>query len=289
MKQQYQQYLLDGRNAGIRYGLNIPRSSYIDPSGSHLGMRSGSSLEFVDHREYVPGDDLRRVDWNAYARSDRLAIKTYRSEVYPYVDIILDCSRSMSLEMTPKAQAALGLAALFAQAAGNCGYMFKAWAAGQTCEKIENGNADPMWWEGINFDYRDSLTRALRYMPAFRPRSIRLLISDLLWLGEPMEMLAALCHQASAVYVVQVLTRTEIEPAEVGNLRLVDFETDQSVDVFVDEVALGRYKDALSHHQQNWSRAAIQVGAVLTTLVAEQIVGNWQLDDLVARGMLKAI
>jgi uncharacterized protein (DUF58 family) len=290
MDPQYSIYLLDGRLAAARYGLSIPRASFLDPAGSSLGLRAGASLEFMDHREYVPGDDLRRVDWNAFARTDRLTVKLYRSEVYPFADVIIDCTKSLALADTAKLPAALGLAALFCQAADNCGYMFAAWSAGEVVAKIDGGSGDPGLWRDIAFDSASSLGDSLRRTAgAFRPRSIRILISDLLWLGDPLETIALLSHNASALYIVQVLAREEIEPTQYGNLRLVDSETGAGEDAFIDPAAISRYKEALSRHQQNWSRAARSSGAILATLVAEDVTRSWQLDELVIKGMLKAI
>ena len=99
--------LLHGRQAGLRYALSLPRIAPTGLTGAQLGHRPGSSLEFMDHRDYQPGDDLRRIDWSAYARTDRLTVKLYREEVSPHLDIMLDGSRSMNLESTAKLQATL--------------------------------------------------------------------------------------------------------------------------------------------------------------------------------------
>ena len=105
MDKELRQYLFQGQNAGIRYGICVPRNVQRGLVGGHLGNRSGSSLEFMDHRQYIPGDDLRRIDWSAYARSDKLSIKLFRDEVSPHVDIIIDCSRSMALPDSEKKRA----------------------------------------------------------------------------------------------------------------------------------------------------------------------------------------
>src|SRR5262249_19380726 len=110
------EFLSKGEQAAFRYALGIPRNAPVGMVGSTLGQRSGSSLEFKDHRGYEPGDDLRHIDWNAYARSDQLTVKLFREEVTPHLDIVVDGSRSMALEGTPKAGACVALAAFFATA-----------------------------------------------------------------------------------------------------------------------------------------------------------------------------
>jgi uncharacterized protein (DUF58 family) len=64
-------------------------------SGSHTSPLRGMSVEFEQHRPYVPGDDLRHLDWKVYGRSDRLAIKQYEQETTLDVILLVDCSASM--------------------------------------------------------------------------------------------------------------------------------------------------------------------------------------------------
>jgi hypothetical protein len=78
-----------------------------------------------------------------------------------------------------------------------------------------------------------------------------------------------------------------VDPPGGGNLRLVDSETDQVQEIFVDPLAIKRYREALARHQQNWHQACRQVGALLTTVVAEKALHDWQLDALVAAEILK--
>src|SRR5277367_3096745 len=67
-------------------------------AGNWLGVGAGSSIDFQDHRPYLPGDDPRYIDWRAYARTGTYMMKMYREEVSPQVDLVLDASRSMGFE-----------------------------------------------------------------------------------------------------------------------------------------------------------------------------------------------
>src|SRR4249920_2976779 len=98
MKDEQRRYLSEGERAGARYALETPRQAPGGVAGGTLSQRAGSSLEFQDHRDYQPGDDLRHIDWNVYARTDQLTLKLYREEVTPHLDVLLDTSRSMTLE-----------------------------------------------------------------------------------------------------------------------------------------------------------------------------------------------
>jgi uncharacterized protein (DUF58 family) len=290
MNEVFRQFLLEGRQAGTRYGVAVSHTIQRGLVGNELANRAGSSLEFMDHREYVPGDDLRRIDWSAFARSDKLSIKLFRDEVNPHVDIVLDCSRSMALENTPKLRATMALAALFAQAAANCDYTFTAWQAGETCQKVINGGDNPVLWDGIEFDSSIGCEQSLRRgLPSWRPRSIRVLLSDLFWMGDPAATLCMLADKASAVFVVQIIADCDVNPPSPGNIRFRDCETSKVEDMFVDTVIQEQYRRNLANHQHNWNRACRQFGAVISTVVAERVIEQWMLDGLVLAGILKVL
>src|SRR5512134_4097662 len=86
----------EDQRAVSSYQLGIPRMPVAGRSGELLGRGTGSSVEFQEYREYLPGDDIRHVDWAAYARSDALMVRLYREEISPRVQVLLDASRSMT-------------------------------------------------------------------------------------------------------------------------------------------------------------------------------------------------
>jgi uncharacterized protein (DUF58 family) len=288
MNDEYRSYLIEGERVGMRYALEPPRTASASLAGLQLGRQSGASLEFRDHRDYQPGDDLRRIDWNAFARSDRLTIKLYREEISPHLDIVVDGSRSMALEGAAKARAAVGLAAALAVAAANAGYSHNAWLARAYVEPVANGANRPALWRPPALDFRGNPAEAFtRTPPKFRRQGMRVLISDLLWLGEPAAILQSLAQNAASLVVAQTLAEVDANPPERGRVRLLDSETDERREIFIDDGAIRRYRDALARHQQNWHRACRQIGAVMVNVIAEEIVADWNLEALVKAGVLK--
>src|SRR5215813_1891642 len=79
----------------VPLGLRAQRVVEGAMSGLHRSPLHGLSVEFADYREYAPGDDLKRLDWRAYARSERYVIKRYEEESNLRATIVLDASRSM--------------------------------------------------------------------------------------------------------------------------------------------------------------------------------------------------
>ena len=82
--------------------------------GNHQSKNYGSSCEFADYRDYVPGDDISKIDWNAYARFDKLYQKLYLDERQMHTRIYIDASRSMNHGTFEKAEQAIKVAAAFA-------------------------------------------------------------------------------------------------------------------------------------------------------------------------------
>lgn len=289
MNTEYREFLLKGERAGMRYSLAVPRTTAASLAGLQMGQRAGSSLEFKDHRDYQPGDDLRRIDWNAFARSDKLTIKLFREEISPHLDLVIDGSRSMAVEPGTKAQAATALSAALAVAAENAGYSHSVWLARERCEPLGNSAGPPSGWTNFSFDFRQNPAESFsRVPPKLRRQGMRIFISDLLWLGEPLQLLQQLSQNAASVVVIQVLSEADITPLERGRLRLVDSETEEQREIFIDDAAIRRYRDALTRHQQNWHRACRQVGATLIELVAETTLSTWNLEALVKADVLKA-
>ena len=288
LETKYQQFLSMGQQAGARYSLVTPRNIPQGLTGAKMGNRPGSSLEFMDHREYQPGDDLRRIDWSAYARSDKLTVKLYREEVNPHVDLIIDGSRSMILANSPKAEGLLGLAGLLAEAAVNAGYSHRGWQAGQACREIINSELRPATWSGFDFEYAGNPGESFAGRQSkWRDRGIRILLSDLLWLDDPQISLSYMAEKATSVIVIQVLAQSDVEPGRRGNIRLVDSETREVMEVFVDASAQKRYQDRLARHQQNWHRTCRQYGAAMVTLVADQLIKDWNIMELLRQNILQ--
>ncbi len=283
----YRRYLQEGEQAGQVYSLKIPREAISGRPGRFAGNAAGNSLDFREFREYQPGDDLRSIDWGAYGRTDRLMVKLFREEVEPHADILLDTSCSMNLEGTDKARSALKLAALLSAAARNAGCTCRAWMTAQGCVPVENGADRASLWQGIAFASVRPLSDEIVFLPpGWRRRGIRILISDLLFPGDPDAILSRMADGAASVYVIQVLSEADRNPLVRGNLRVKDSETGETLDLFYDENAHKKYLIALENHQQNWSEACRRLGVSLTVFTAEELIRHWELTELENCGLL---
>ena len=266
------QALRDGEQLGLRYALQIPQVAAGGLTGSRAGRRAGSSIDFQDYREYQPGDDLRFIDWGIYARTDRLTVKLYREEVVPHLDLILDGSRSMNLEGTMKANAVAKLSAVLATAAANAQCTQAVWLSGEGFQRLVNDTLTPSTWDRLELDSKRTLDQSFDILsPKLRRLGVRVLVSDLLWPGEPLQLLRRLRDGAAALFVIQLLGRDDATPPEHGNLRVLDSETGEESEIYIDSSIAKQYSDNLARLQQSWADACRQSGAHMTTLIAEDL------------------
>jgi uncharacterized protein (DUF58 family) len=291
MDNPFHEALILGQEVGARYALVTPRAPARGLTGGKLGQRSGTSVEYMDHRDYQPGDDLRSIDWFAFARTDRLTVKLFHEEVSPHLDLIIDASRSMAIgaETGPsvKARATLALGAALAVAAESAGFTHTIWLAGASMQPLDGGSGPPQQWGGIALDYALPADAPVAPQHArWRRQGVRVLLSDLFWPGDPAAIMAPLADHAASLAVIQVLDQADANPPTRGNIRLADSETGLERDLFIDGPAEARYRANLARHQDLWSRACRQHGATMTTFIAQHLLADWDLRDLVACQLL---
>ncbi len=290
MQDNFKRFLAVGAGNGSSYSLCLRQGMFEGGAGGRLGARSGSSLEFMEHRDYMPGDDLRTLDWNVYARTEKLTVKLFREEINPRLDMIIDGSASMNLEGSKKAEAALGLAGILAVAAANASFQTRAWIMNEEFTPVINGGGPIETWDGIDFSGAPDFSHAANTMGGnLFHHGVRIVISDLLWMMEPKHYLHKVCAGAAAVIIIQVMGREDLCPEEYGNIRLTDSETGLSEELFVDAAALRKYQETLNNHQDNWYRACRENGAWLITFEAESLAEKWDMEPLIRQEIIQVI
>lgn len=246
-----------------RVRLALPRLPIGGRVGERLGSGTGSSLEFQDYRSYEPGDDLRHVDWAAYARSELLAVRLYREEVAPRIDLVLDVSRSMAVT-AEKLRAFGELSGLLACASAST-------AADSRIITIPA--ADPYRLQRPEDIERvlacDATLSALEgaHLP-LRRRSLRVVISDFLFSHDPDVLVSRLARDGASLAIVQLTLRDESEPSAEGGRRLVDVEGHGELDLVIDDAAVRDYHARFGRLRLGLATAARRVGARFAHVVA---------------------
>ena len=281
--------LLAAEREGGRYVLGVPKDVGTGAGGARLGLRPGRSLDFRDYRDYEPGDDLRWIDWGIYARSDRLTVKLYQEEVVPHLDLLLDVSRSMCPEGSPKGETALRLAGVLGAAAANARCSFAGWSLGERVQRWRGDTEGLSAWEIPEFAARRSPGESfLAEPPSLRRNGMRVLVSDLMWSGDPLPFLRRFADGAKLAAVLWVLAAEELAPPETGNARLVDAESGEELEVRVDARACAMYLRALGEHRALWHEAARANGVLLAELTAMPDGGGGEnMERLVRMGLLE--
>jgi len=219
--------------------------------GGRRSVKRGQSVEFADYRDYALGDDLRQLDWNVYARLEKLLVKLFIEEEDLTVVLLVDGSASMAhgspdkLVFAKRAAAALGYIALAAEdrvvLASLGGRVARRRAAlrgsGRAFRLLAELSAiQPA--EGVT-----DLVAACRHALAqVTGRGVLVLVSDLLDPGAE-RALRDLAGTGSEVIVLHVLAPDELAPTLDGDLRLVDAESGATVDVTLDLAARERYAE----------------------------------------------
>jgi uncharacterized protein (DUF58 family) len=238
------------------YRLALPGRTVAGRSGERLGRGPGSSLEFLDFRDYVPGDDLRHVDWRAYARTDALKVRLFREEVSPHLDLVADASASMA--STPaKERASRDLVEALAALCRRAGGHPRRLAAG--AGPFEDA-------EGLRF--AGGGDGGLLPLVPPRPHSLRALVSDFLTPRDPAPVLRRLAHGAAHLYVVQVLDPWEAAPSSEGALTLVDVEDGRRVELVLDAPTVAAYRTRVERLCAAVERAVRSLGGTYARVLA---------------------
>lgn len=281
--------------------------------GDRRSRKRGSSIEFADYRDYTRGDDLRRLDWNVYARLERPFIKLLEEEEDLAVHLLVDASASMGWPADPepigrdmndapgpetnKLTYALRLAGALGHVALSGGDQVRAtllvgqdqgmqrWGPFRGAQNslhlfhfLENGRASGV----TNLDV--SLQQyALR---GGRP-GLLFLVSDMFSPAGYREGLKALRARGYDVAIMHVLSPDEIDPPLAGDLKLVDVETGSEAEITLDPTTVAEYRSRLQEWRDEVAGFCLQRGLhyvpVTTDLSWERLV----LRTLRAQGIVK--
>lgn len=234
-----------------RLRLNPVRRLTNRSRGEHQSGKGGTSTEFADYRDYVAGDDVRYVDWNIFSRLEKPFVKLYRHEEEMHVVVIVDASSSMQFE--GKFERARQLAAAF----GLLGLMNVERVSVYSANHVgKEPNLLPPCTGRISrkrlFDFLENIPAGGDFpvdqaveavLKRHRGRGIVVVLSDFLTFGEFASPFNMLFSAGLAVFGVQILSPTELNPEVAGDLRFVDCENGLTLDVSSAGDLLGIYHE----------------------------------------------
>ena len=221
--------------------------------------QKGISVEFADHRPYSPGDDFRFIDWSVFFRTDHLFLKLFEEEEDLHIYLLLDCSGSMDFGMPYKFHYArrmaaaigyLGLASLdrvhivpFSnELARSATDMLRIRSKGKVFRMLE-------FLEGRKADGPTDLQTSLKSFAASkRKRGLAVIISDLYDHQGVMGAINILRIQKFDPYIVHIVSPQEGDPQLLGDLRMLDCESERFRDVTITEKMMRKYRQTFTEY-----------------------------------------
>lgn len=221
--------------------------------GERLTKKRGESVEFADHRQYVSGDDLRFLDWNIYARLEKLFIKLFLQEEDLHVSVLIDTSASMDWGLPNKGLYARQIAAAVAYIALINFDRLSLYAYSNGLRDELTGVRGRRWMykvidflSRLSFEGAGNLPAACKQFAIRHPQpGIVIVLSDFFEKSGYEDGLRYLLGRNYDLYAVQILSPEEIEPTLSGDLRLTDVEDDDVAEVTIGRALINRYKQNL--------------------------------------------
>ena len=267
--------------------------------GDRRSRKRGSSVEFADYRDYTRGDDLRRLDWNVYARLERPFIKLLEEEEDLAVHLLLDGSRSMDWPARKDPANKFDYARRLVAALAVIGL-----ATGDQVSLAILGAGRESGWgpyrgrqsvprlfsmlESVQARGVTDLNLALRQygLRSLRP-GLLVLVSDLFSPNGFKEGIDTLLSRGYEVAVIQLLSPDESTPSIIGDVKLVDVETGDDAEVTLDQATMDLYQKRLQSWQQDTAafcaRRDIHYVPVITDVPWETLV----MQTMRSLGMLR--
>jgi len=262
--------------------------------GGRRSVKRGQSVEFADYRDYAMGDDLRQLDWNVYARLERLFVKLFVEEEDVTVTLLVDASASMAtgnpskLLFAKRAAAALGYIGLASEdrvaVSALTGRMARRRPALRGSGRVFRLLAD---LSAITVaEGPTDLVAAARHAGAqLHGRGVVILLSDLL---DPAadRVIRELAATGSELIVLHVLSPDELDPPLQGDLRLVDVETGDRVDITADLATIDAYRDRLTAWKAGFADVAAKRRASYVDLASDVNLADLMFAELRRRRVL---
>ncbi|MDF1661532.1 MAG: DUF58 domain-containing protein [Planctomycetota bacterium] len=263
--------------------------------GERKSRRKGQSVEFADYRPYVPGDDLRFLDWNIYARLDQLFIKLFLEEEDLHVSILIDASSSMDygrpnkFRFAQRVAAALGYIGLSNYSRVGVGAfnselsaVFNPMRGRRNVHKLMNFIAE------LQPSGDTDLTKAAKlFALKNKSKGIVILISDFMDRNGYEGALRNLLARKNDVFCLQVLADQEINPPLKGDLKLLDIEAGEETEITISGPLLKSYQNVMNNFIGGLKQFCVKRGVSYLCASTEVSFDQLVLGYLRERGLVR--
>ncbi|MBO5356152.1 MAG: DUF58 domain-containing protein [Clostridia bacterium] len=264
--------------------------------GNHQSKNFGSSCEFADYRDYMPGDDISKIDWNVYARFDKLYQKLYLDERQMHTKIYIDASRSMQHGSLEKSEQAIRMAAAFAYLSVNEMDKVSIYAIhGNQVDEVISGMVGKDSYlnyinklNNIDFDSSARISEAILTSKIGMGDGYSILISDFLTDEDFERAIDKFAEKKRDILCVQILSRDELNPQFRGKMHL--FDSENIADFFrkkIDKERVRAYKEALKFVVDRIKNYCESRGGHFMLVPAHERLSDVFFGNMVDLGVLK--
>ena len=256
----------------------------------------GSSCEFADYRDYMPGDDITKIDWNSYARTEKLYLKLFLDERQMHTRIYIDCSRSMDYGKGKKAEQAVKLAVALAYISVNEMNKVSVYAikGREITEVLPTTVGKESFFNRIGnfneieFDGESHISEAILPSAVGMGDGMSIIISDFLTDIDFDTAIEHLVSKKRDVFCIQVLSSDELNPQLTGKLHLFDSESiHNTFKKNIDRDIIKAYRAALSYSIERVRDFCICRGAHYLLVPAEEDIVNILFGRFEEEGVIK--
>lgn len=261
-------------------------------AGGRKSKAKGSSVEFSDFREYTPGDDFRRIDWNAYGRFDRLFLRLFMEEREALLNIFCDYSKSMDFGEKNKGAMALRIAGILSYLAlSNLDRVALNRLHGNTIVPSSSFMGKSSFQKALQFLEAGNFTRNTSIAESIKrkdlkSRGISVVISDFFTSGSIDELIKYLAFKKQQIILIQVLTEEEVTPQIGGQVRLVDSETGEEMNLTITPKLLKTYELKLKSLQSGIKASVKKYGGAFFQISTSDSLEKIVFDDFAREGIV---
>ena len=268
--------------------------------GKHLVRTYGQTVEFADYREYMLGDDIRRIDWNLYSRFEKFFLKLFTDERQMHTQIFIDCSASMGKDLSEKSSYAVAVAAAL-------GYL-SVHNMDKVSYKLIKGDVaeDPFGIivgkrsffnamshiDNLDFDGECDLRSAILNTPnPGNNDGLTVIISDFYTDSDWRSAVDYLCYKKRQVILIQVLTPNEIDPLYTGRVNLIDSESldvqdAKNMRIKIDRASQKAYAQAMLDHIEELRSFCNSRDAAFVSICTDQPIERVLFKELLKVGIM---
>lgn len=250
-----------------RFNLALKKNSTEIMEGEQKSDSSGEGLVFQDHKKYVPGDDIRRIDWKAYARTEEFYVKRFEEERSITVHILVDRSSSMDFGNVNKYEYAAKLGLSLAYITTNTNDRFRFSVFSETVTDITHARRNANMPEivkilnNLQHTPESKFERCLsQYSSRIENKSILVVISDFLSDVEDIRK-GIERFENTDLLLVNVLSGEELDPSMDGDTVLKDPESGSKLRTFLSRKTKSKYQKNMEKHAESISDSAEKQGA----------------------------